>query len=779
MKMIIMLFLLPILCESAYSQSFNIKGQVNIDAGEYYWVSILAATDSSLIGFSHFDTPHFKIKEIKSGDIIIQITSPMIFEPVIKNLIIPKDDVSQIDLGVFEIKRTIYNLNDVVIKSNRPQYKLENNKYIFDIQNNTELQSLGSLNEILGRLPLISISNDKISLFGKRNVIALVNGIEPKTDIFENLPIENIKDIEIILNPSSQYSAGGSAVINIITKKNLKQGFAGNIYTSISKGEYWRTNDIVQLNCFTSKVGIYGNFQISPNKMLYEDSYERYYDSGIKMINVLEQKQMNTNLYRATWGLDYFISNRHTIGFQYQNYNKDIKKHTDNNNLVDFITEYNNYNTYTDNKTDNKRSIYDFSYTFNIDSTLKKLDVAIGVLDYESNSKSDIEEMTVNKYNKESLSDSKVNFITGNIDYAHQLDAHSSFQTGLYYSENKSENGTLFFENSSSIPNNAFSNHIKIKENKFSGYVLFSTMFRKFNFVAGIRYEYLKYRNINMENKLSNRIYSDFFPSFDISYEISSSFETNFSYNRKIDRPKYQNLDPAIIYIDTLSYFQGNMFLLPEYSNNISLNLIYKKYINLSFDYSRTDSPISMYIKKLNPNSYINVATTENLKSNDKFSIYFTLPYEYKFWQIYNVFGYMFNNNKYYIDSNEIITNKRSFYFQTNHTLKFNKIANLSFNYQYSSAGIDGIFSYKEMHIFNINLSKRFMKEKLIVSLYFNDIFKGNRQYTSTVLNDMRINYNSKYDASNAMLSFRYLFGSNKNNYKVKNTNKSELERIN
>ena len=71
------------------------------------------------------------------------------------------------------------------------------------------------------------------------------------------------------------------------------------------------------------------------------------------------------------------------------------------------------------------------------------------------------------------------------------------------------------------------------------------------------------------------------------------------------------------------------------------------------------------------------------------------------------------------------------------------------------------------------------MKEKLIVSLYFNDIFKGNRQYTSTVLNDMRINYNSKYDASNAMLSLRYLFGSNKNNYKVKNTNKSELERIN
>ena len=41
------------------------------------------------------------------------------------------------------------------------------------------------------------------------------------------------------------------------------------------------------------------------------------------------------------------------------------------------------------------------------------------------------------------------------------------------------------------------------------------------------------------------------------------------NYAMRITRPTFQELNPAITYIDTLSYMQGNPHLLPEIRNSI------------------------------------------------------------------------------------------------------------------------------------------------------------------------------------------------------------------
>ena len=53
--------------------------------------------------------------------------------------------------------------------------------------------------------------------------------------LLESMSAENIKNIEIITNPSSKFDAEGtSGILNINLKKNTLQGINGSIYASTS-----------------------------------------------------------------------------------------------------------------------------------------------------------------------------------------------------------------------------------------------------------------------------------------------------------------------------------------------------------------------------------------------------------------------------------------------------------------------------------------------------------------------------------------------------------------
>ncbi|MCC8173866.1 MAG: outer membrane beta-barrel family protein, partial [Odoribacter sp.] len=342
----------------------------------------------------------------------------------------------------------------------------------------------------------------------------------------------------------------------------------------------------------------------------------------------------------------------------------------------------------------------------------------------------------------------------------------------IYYAHSKNKSYYNLYDEHNKIDSD-FSNGTRIYENNFASYFSAYKNWDKFSLTAGLRYKYVDYTS---DKRI--KTYSNLFPSLDLGYTFSEKLQSNLSYTRKISRPAFKDLDPSTIYVDTLTYFMGNTELKPEYFDNLQLNVVYNRYFVLSLGYSRMNNPIYMSVRLLEPSSKICIAITENLESENRYTLSLSTPYQYKFWSTYNSLGLMYHDNKFYIEGEGYNSSRGMFYAFSSQNFNLPKNFTFSFSYQYNSSGLNGIFTYDKRHVLNAGVSKSFLNDKLSLTLRYNDIFKGDKQRLRVDLKDMDFVYKAKYDASYFTFSVRYKFGTSLRKYVVKENTKEELKRI-
>ncbi|HRE44221.1 MAG TPA: TonB-dependent receptor plug domain-containing protein [Terricaulis sp.] len=99
--------------------------------------------------------------------------------------------------------------------------------------------------DVLGRIPSVSVSPaGEVTLLGASNVVIQIDG-QPVPganleQVLRGLPGGSVERIEVITNPSAQYSAQASGgIINIITRNRFESGFNGSVQASLdSVGGY-------------------------------------------------------------------------------------------------------------------------------------------------------------------------------------------------------------------------------------------------------------------------------------------------------------------------------------------------------------------------------------------------------------------------------------------------------------------------------------------------------------------------------------------------------------
>jgi len=142
----------------------------------------------------------------------------------------PKDLVS-----ILLVPETVQ-LQEVIVRAEKSSIQLSLDKRIFNV--GMDLANAGGNTlDVLMNIPSVSVDPEgTVRLRGSDNVRILIDG-KPSGLVsikggsgLNNLPASLVERVEVITNPSSRYEAEGNAgVINIVLRKDKRQGFNGSL----------------------------------------------------------------------------------------------------------------------------------------------------------------------------------------------------------------------------------------------------------------------------------------------------------------------------------------------------------------------------------------------------------------------------------------------------------------------------------------------------------------------------------------------------------------------
>ncbi|MBX3481484.1 MAG: TonB-dependent receptor [Caulobacter sp.] len=128
-------------------------------------------------------------------------------------------------------------VSEVEVVAERPAVVKQIDRQIYDVRKDPEAQT-ASVSDILGKIPSVTVTpTGGVLLLGQSGVTILVDGKPGSTRALRGADIERV---EVMTNPSAQYGPRGTAgIINIVTRKDRRQGQTGSVTAGIdSDGGY-------------------------------------------------------------------------------------------------------------------------------------------------------------------------------------------------------------------------------------------------------------------------------------------------------------------------------------------------------------------------------------------------------------------------------------------------------------------------------------------------------------------------------------------------------------
>lgn len=117
----------------------------------------------------------------------------------------------------------------------------------------------------------------------------------------------------------------------------------------------------------------------------------------------------------------------------------------------------------------------------------------------------------------------------------------------------------------------------------------------KNSFQAGIRFEHT-YANLDSETEkgIVHRKYGQWFPTLYWSHKINDNRRLNLSYNRRINRPSFNDLAPFVLFSDPYTFTSGNAALQPAIADAVKADYVFKQYI-FSISYTHEAHSIGIF----------------------------------------------------------------------------------------------------------------------------------------------------------------------------------------
>ncbi|MCT4582583.1 MAG: TonB-dependent receptor [Flavobacteriales bacterium] len=558
-------------------------------AMEYVTVALFKEKDSSLVTGQITDTKgEFYLKELPLGKYYLRFSFIGYKNTFKRNILLGPNQLN-IDFNKVILSPDQEVLEDVEVIVDRPQIVYEIDKKVVNVEDMNTVASATAI-EVLENIPSITVDMDgNVSLRGSAGFTLLIDNKPSPLEASEALqliPASNIKDIEIITNPSAKYNAEGtSGIINVILKKNKLEGISTLINLNGATFNNYGGDFLVSVNKNKIKLNVGGNFR---NRNRYRDiTQERIitYDENISQVNSEGLHRFFSTNYGINAALEWSPNRKNSFSLGVNGNQRQFNAAAN----YDFL-EYSN-NMLTNKYTNKERTLRQFfgatasagyEHLIGGDKEHRVNVTAVYNLhdgDEDALTESfDENELRVQGNQSTEVGPSQMYRV--NVDYEKPLKGKAKFKLGLRsdFGNNKDDQDSYELNTSTGeyVKLPLFSTDVDYIQNVYAGYAIYSGEYQsKLGYQFGLRSEYTD-RNIYMETLNSNTDIErlDWFPSAHFSYKLNKKDQLKANFSRRIQRPRSWNLEPFISWEDPYTVRQGNPDLLPEYIQSYELGWI-------------------------------------------------------------------------------------------------------------------------------------------------------------------------------------------------------------
>lgn len=764
----------------------------------YANVILLNAKDSTSVyrGAVTSEEGIFSFDGIDGNDYLLKVTF-VGFEDYSRNIKVDHN----LNLNPIKLKETAADLDEVSINYKNPSVDRLVDRLVFNVENTT--LSSGNSWDILKKTPGVIMANNSLQV-RNQPVEVYINDRRVQLSaselqmLLENYSAENIKSVEVITNPPARYDAEGGSILNIITSKAISLGYKGSVNAAWTQAVFPKYIFGTSHYYKTEKLNLLANYSFNPRKEFkQDDSYINFRNGDGSLASRWEndfERTTRSKAHNANLMLDYDLDDHNSLRFTSGvtvSPDKTFRNRvwTAISNTSDLNAD--SFNTNSSLKEDMSNIALDLEYRHSLEEEGAQLSAKTHFTRYDQERGQDV---STTYFNSGEITDNNsfftdaeqhINIFTGQADYITPLGS-TAFEAGVKVSIIDSESGIDFFEgtNEAANYNPALSDNFLYDEKIFAAYTSMARDWESWSVKAGLRGELTNREGDSRSmDQVDSREYFELFPTFYLMHTLSQNHSLTFDYSRRIQRPRYESLNPFRYFLNEHNYNAGNPNLRAAISNNFNLNYSLKN--SYFFDvYYRDHGPSTQVLSFQDNQRRTLRSVSVNLLESISYGLDISHGRSVTNWWYSYAYMSVFHDEQTFLaleSANAEVTNEIDGFFGTVYnSFILNKDGTFTgeLQFTYVSDWITGSYTFDPMTTLTVGVRKTLWDNRAELSLSLEDVLDE----TNTWLRSSYLNQDNGFYAQPesrfVRVGFKYNFGNFRLSDNERSIEAAERERL-
>ncbi|MBC8083969.1 MAG: TonB-dependent receptor, partial [Hymenobacter sp.] len=610
----------------------------------------------------------------------------------------------------------------------------------------------------------------------------------------EQIPASSIEKVEVVTNPSARYdAAGGGGVINIILKKQKKDGWNGQ--ATLNVGTRDKYNPSLSLNRRAGKMNWFGSYDFRDDRYLSRSNTRQATTLEGQTLRLTQTgtNQRHGTTHSGRLGFDYTISPEQSLTLTLEpNKNNGLNTGDQLATLTDAAGTSLIGSTFrVSEDVANNESSVDYRRTWEAHKgrewttnlVYNKLRADVVVANRNTAGSPDLREWQQDFH-------VDLHAAAYQTDYVHPLSEKSRFEMGLKGQLMRNNGTDDFLRQPADGPGferiNDRSYAYAFREYTQAGYATAQHEMGKWRVQGGVRAEYTSTSGRVDGGAGPFRLrYLNLFPSATLAKTLPTADQrVQLSYSRRLNRPGFMQLLAFPIYQDQRTYRIGDPTLRPEYSNAFELGhqvTLGKATLSSTAFYRHTTNAIQRLVRvdtaatRLYGSGAVITATyADNFGQATSLGGELSLNQPLTKWWRLTASGSLFQSSVAAATGNESSRRTVSGTGRLMNSFTPTPKLDVQLTGNYRAAALTTQGRLAPVGSVDVALRQRLFQDRAALTLRVSDVFNTQRNLTTVYTteaagNDFRARYYNKWESRVGFLGFSWYLGSNKPPKKIEN----------